>query len=169
MRTRSLLQKSACSTLFIAGVGFASASTFVLTEDELDAETFPLAAESIVSNLEGSNEPNGLTSARKAQVRRSLVNIQRFLDDDAVGNHQKIRSEQKRINTALTPAVAKDDGKSEVVCRRIMRVGTKIPSTECRTREEMEREEYLAEEVIRINRDQDGHSRRVRTGGIDNM
>jgi hypothetical protein len=128
--------------------GTAAASTFVVTDEELGPDIFPQVADSIRANLDGPNAPTGLTTARKQDVLRSLQRIEEFLDEDPEGNGSKIRSEQRRINAALAPTVAKNDGKSEVICRRIRKVGTNIPTTECRTREEMEREEQHAEAQI---------------------
>lgn len=127
----------------------AFASTFIVTEDELNAELFPEVAESIRVNLDGPNAPAGLTPAKKQQVLRSLERIQGFLDDGAEPDSRRVRSEQARLNAALAPAVARNDGKSDVICQRVKKVGSNIPTTVCRTRAEMEADEYAAEEELR--------------------
>lgn len=127
----------------------AFASTFILTEDELDADVFPEVAESIRVNLDGPNAPAGLTPAKKQQVLRSLERIQGFLDAGSEAKDRRVRNEQARLNAALAPSVARNDGKSEVVCRRTKQIGSNIPTTVCRTRAEMEAEEYAAEEELR--------------------
>lgn len=124
------------------------ASTFIITDDELDAEIFPQVAESIRVNLDGPNAPAGLTASRKQQALRSLERIERYLAEDSHRNVNKIRNEQIRVNAALAPTVARNDNKSEVICRRVKKVGTNIPTTECRTRAEMEAAEQAAHEEI---------------------
>ncbi len=126
----------------------ASASTFIITDDELDPEIFPQVAESMRENLDGPDAPNGLTSARKQDVLRSLSRIESYLDENPDENATKIRNEQRRINAALAPTIAKNDGRSDVVCRRIKKVGSNIPTTECRTRAEIERDQQFANEEL---------------------
>ncbi len=125
----------------------ASAGTFIITEDELDADIFPQVAESIRVNLDGPDAPQGLTSAKKRDVLRTLERLEELLANNP-DRTSAIRSAQARINAALAPTVARNDNKSEVICRRVNKVGSNIPTTQCRTREEMEREKQLADEEL---------------------
>jgi hypothetical protein len=135
--------------LFLVVTGNAMGSTFAITEDELDPAIFPAVADSLRANLDGPNAPSGLSEARKADVRRSLDELEDLLlRDDGRSNSERVRGLQDRINTHLLPQVAKNDGKSEVVCRRVKKVGSNIPTTECRTRAEMDRDEHLADEQM---------------------
>lgn len=126
--------------------GFAS--TFIVTDDELEADIFPQVAESIRANLDGPNAPPGLSAANKATALRSLDRIQEYLDEGLDSDARRIRNEQARVNAALAPSVARNDGKSEVICHRVKKVGSNIPTTVCRTRAQMEAEEQAAEEEI---------------------
>lgn len=126
----------------------ASASTFIVTDDELNPEVFPAVAESIRANLDGPNAPAGMTGAKRTQVLRSLERIQGYLDDDAMRNASRIRNEQVRLNSVLAPQVAREDGKSQMVCQRIKPVGSNIPTTRCRSRQTIEDEQYHAQREI---------------------
>lgn len=143
-RLRSLLLGIALTAASFNGF----ASTFIVTDDELEADIFPQVAESIRANLDGPNAPQGMTASRKQQVLRSLARIEAYLEEDADKNARKIRNEQVRVNAALAPSVARNDNQSEVVCRRTKVVGSNIPTTVCRTRAEMEAEKHAAHEEI---------------------
>ena len=134
-------------SLLVASMGLP-ASTFVVTDDELHPDVYFQVADSIRANLQGDNAPRGLTTARRKQVLRTLDQLARYIEDDPVANASKIRNAQRRINSALLPQVAVNDGKTDVVCRRIKRVGTHQPSTECRSRQQMEQDEFAAEDMI---------------------
>lgn len=124
------------------------AGTFIVTDDELDAEIFPQVAESIRVNLDGPNAPQGMTPAKRQQAMQILDRIENYLVDDPDGSSRKVRNEQARLNALLAPTVARNDSRSEVICQRRKKVGTNIPTTVCRTRAEMEAEEYAAEEEL---------------------
>lgn len=126
----------------------ASASTFIVTDDELAPDVFPAVAESIRANLNGPNAPQGMTASKQQRVLRSLERIQGFLDSDPERNASRIRNEQARLNAVMAPQVARQDGKSQVVCQRIKPIGSNIPTTRCRSRQTMEEEEYNAEVEI---------------------
>ena len=126
----------------------AGASTFIVTDDELDPSVFPAVAESIRANLDGPGAPAGMTAAKRDRVRRSLDRIQAFLDDDPQRHQSRIRNEQVRLNAVLAPQVARQDGKSQMVCQRTRPVGSNIPTTRCRSRQAIEDEQHLAQEEI---------------------
>lgn len=126
----------------------AGASTFIVTDDELDPTVFPTVAASIRANLDGPNAPAGMTAAKRDRVLRSLDRIQSFLDDDPQRNQSRIRNEQVRLNAVLAPQVAREDGKSQMVCQRVRPVGSNIPTTRCRSRQTIEDEQQLAQEEI---------------------
>jgi hypothetical protein len=126
----------------------AAASTFIVTDDELDPAVFPAVAESILANLDGANAPLGMSPAKRQRVERSLARIQEFLDDDPVRHATRIRNEQVRVNRVLAPQVASPDGRRDVVCQRIKPVGSHIPTTRCRDRQTIEEEQYAAQEEV---------------------
>lgn len=126
----------------------AGAGTFIVTDDELDPEIFPAVADSIRANLDGPNAPAGMTSAKQKRVLRSLERIEGFLADDPQRHQSRIRNEQVRLNAVLAPQVAREDGRSEMVCQRIRPVGSNIPTTRCRSRQTIEDEEQLAQEEV---------------------
>lgn len=134
--------------VLMAGLGWnAQAGTFVITEDELDPEIFPTVAESIRSNLDEISGSK-LTRAKRVVVLRSLERMERFLAEDPRRHHDRIRQDQKRVNSALLPAVAGDGSRAQVVCRRIRDVGSHIDKTECRTRAEIDRESEAANRML---------------------
>lgn len=126
----------------------AGASTFIITDDELDPAVFPAVAESIRANLDSANAPAGMTAAKRKRVLRSLDRIQDLLDDDPQRHQSRIGNEQVRVNAVLAPQVARNDGRSQMVCERIRPVGSNIPTTRCRSRQTIEDEQHLAQEEI---------------------
>jgi hypothetical protein len=126
----------------------AGASTFLVTDDELDPEVFPAVAESIRANLDGPTAPAGMTAAKQQRVLRSLERIQGFLDDDPVRHASRIRNEQVRLNAVMAPQVAREDGKTDMVCQRIKPVGSNIPTTRCRSRQVIEEEQFHAQREV---------------------
>jgi hypothetical protein len=148
MTSSMKLQRLLVSALAIAFCCPLFASTFIITTDELEADTFPAVANSIRANLEGPNSPPGLSSARKQDVERSLDRLERLIGDGAQPTDERVRGLQDRINSSLAPQIARDDGKSEVVCKRVRKVGSNIPTTECKTRREIEAEANFAKDMI---------------------
>lgn len=146
------LASRAAGLLLLAGVALsATASTFVVTEEELHPDLFPAVAGAIRANLEGPNSPQGLTRAERQRVEDSLDRMQAMLAEDPVRHHSRIRTLQRQVNTALTPRVAQNTAQSDVVCQRVKKVGTNIPTTECTSRAQRESDAYLArEEIFRL-------------------
>lgn len=157
MNIRHALFRSILTGLALVASFNVFADSFIVTDDELDAAVFPEVADSLRVILDSPEAPQGLSSARKRDVLRTLDRLESLVaENDPEGNRRKIRSAQARINAALAPTVARNDTKSEVICRRVNKVGSNIPTTECRTREEMEREKHLADE--QLQRLQQGHA-----------
>jgi hypothetical protein len=148
MISKRSLNRLAAAALATAFACPLFASTFIITTDELEADIFPQVAESIRVNLEGPNSPPGLSSARKQDVERSLERLGKLIEDGGQPTDERVRGLQDRINSSLAPQVAKNDGKSEVVCRRVRKVGSNIPTTECKTRRELDDEAQFAKEMI---------------------
>ena len=149
MKTLLRIRPLLVALAFLAASLGAHASTFVISEDELDPEIFPAVAESIRSNLEGPNAPRALTTSEKRHVMRSLETLERLIADDPVGNRSRILTAQGRVNATLAPAASgQDDGKSDVVCRRVKRTGSSIPTTHCRPRNSINRDKENADNFI---------------------
>lgn len=127
----------------------ASASTFVVTDDELHPQVFPLVAESIRANLEGSEAPRKFSSAERRQIEETLDRMQALIAEDPERLQRQIRNLQIRVNAVLAPAVARNDSRSDVVCQRVTKVGSNIPTTECTTRAQREARERNAEDEVR--------------------
>lgn len=139
----------ACALLVLCSVALsASASTFLITDDELHPEVFPAVAESIRANLQGPNAPRKLSNAERRDVQNSLARMEALIAENPRENHRRIQNLQVRLNAALAPRVATNDSRSDVVCQRIRKVGTNIPTTECKTRAQRELDEYVAEEEL---------------------
>lgn len=135
--------------------GIAAGSTFVVTEDELHPDVFPQVADSIRANLKGPNSPRGLTRAERQQVANALDRMEAMLEEDPVRHHSRIRILQSRVNATLTPRVARNDARSDVVCERVKLVGSRIPTTVCSNRSERQLNEHISEEEFsRIQRAQ---------------
>lgn len=125
----------------------AAASTFIITEDELDPEIFPAVAEAIRANL-AQLPPRNLSNSRRKAVLRSLERLERYFDEDPQGHRWRIDQERVRVNSMLAPAVAENSSGAEVVCQRVKRIGTNIPSTRCRDRLEIENEREAAQKLL---------------------
>lgn len=123
------------------------AGTFVITDDELDAELFPAVAESIRVNLDKVPRSRFSRANRKV-VLRSLERMEHFFAEDPQRHDWRIRQEQRRVNSALLPAVAPDRSGAQVVCRRVKDVGSHIHKTECRSRQEIEAEREAAQRIM---------------------
>jgi hypothetical protein len=129
----------------------AQASTFIVTDDELEPDVFPAVAESIRVNLNGPSAPQGMSPAKEKRVLRSLERIQAYLDEDPQRHQSRIRNEQARLNAALAPQVARQGSRSDMVCERIRPVGSNIPTTRCRSRQQVEEDRVRAlEEIDRL-------------------
>ncbi|MFB9068981.1 hypothetical protein [Pseudofulvimonas gallinarii] len=149
MKTRSLIRPIVAALALLAFACGAQASTFVISEDELNPDVFPEVADFIRTNLEGPNVPKALTDAEKRIVMRSLDTLERLIAEDPVRNRARIRTAQARVNATLAPAVAgTDDGKSDVVCRRVKRTGSSIPTTQCRPRDALARDKRNADQFL---------------------
>lgn len=125
----------------------AWAGTFVITDDELDAEIFPAVAESIRVNLDQVPRSRFSRTNRRV-VLRSLERMERFFAEDPQRHDWRIRQQQRRVNSALLPAVAPDRSGAQVVCRRVKDVGSHIHKTECRSRQEIEAERAAAHAAL---------------------
>ena len=123
------------------------ANSFLLTNDELTPEAFPTAARAIRAVLQDPNAPVDVTAARKQQVINSLERIGGYLASEPHRHVNRIHREQLRINSALAPQVAKNDGRSDVVCKRVKPVGSNIPQTVCRSRSQMKDQQYAAQNL----------------------
>lgn len=121
---------------------------FLLTDDELHPDVFPAVAEAMVEDIHGPDAPNGLSDGDRRRVERSLERIGGWLASDPQRNQGRIAAEQRRVNAALAPRVARSHGKSDVVCERIRPVGSNIPTTRCRSRAEIEAEREAAYRAI---------------------
>jgi hypothetical protein len=133
--------------LLFSWVSPSFANTIVLTDDLLTPEHYAEAAEAIRHNMQFIPDRD-LSSNRRDVVLRSLDRIERFMADDPDRHRFRIQMEQRRINTMLMPAVAKDTANAEVVCQRIKDVGSHIVRTQCRSRHEIELEKYAAQELL---------------------
>ncbi len=135
------------TVLFLALATPVVASTFVITDDELDPEIFPAVAESIRTHL-NQIPKSKLSGASRELVLRSLDRMERFMADDPRRHDDRIRQDQRRVNSALLPAVARDRTGAEVVCRRVKDVGSHIHKTQCRSRQEIEAERQASMKLL---------------------
>ncbi|MBX3726422.1 MAG: hypothetical protein KF823_10970 [Xanthomonadales bacterium] len=128
----------------------AHANTFLISDDELDADIFPAVAESIRANLHRAAEPRSLSRSEQRQALRSLERLEQWLAEDRPANASRIRAEQIRFNALLAPKVARSGDKSnDVVCQRVRPVGSNIPTTDCRSRAQRDLDRHAAHEQIR--------------------
>lgn len=121
----------------------AAASTFLVTDDELEPDLFPAVAESIRANL----DQVGLSSAKRTQVLRLLDRMEGHIADDPIRHHSRVRQDQRRLNAALAPELTPTHRRAEVVCQQIRPVGSKIPVTRCRDRQTIEDEHHEAQRL----------------------
>ncbi|MBX3726424.1 MAG: hypothetical protein KF823_10980 [Xanthomonadales bacterium] len=132
---------------FLALPLFAS-NLKVLTEDDLSADSFPAAAQELRANLAGSTG-HGLSSGQRERVLQSLARIEGWLAEDASGNQPRIHAEQRRINALIAPQVAsRGNERSNLVCKRVRPIGSNIPVTECKTREQLAAEQEAARDAL---------------------
>lgn len=132
----------------LTGIAFAlpalADNPFLLTDDELEPALFPAVAEAMLEDIHGPNAPTGLSEGDRRRVERSLERIGEWLASDPERYKGRIEAEQRRVNAALAPKVARSHAKSDVVCERIRPVGSNIPTTRCRSRAEIEAEREAA-------------------------
>ena len=68
-------------------------------------------------------------------------------------------------DTTSGEAVAEAEGDTELVCRRVKKVGSNFSETVCRTRREMEADRADAEQGIRRQRQQNATGGTISSGG----
>lgn len=120
-----------------------------LAEADLAPERFPAVAAELRTQLDGSGG-HGLSNGQRARVLQSLSRIEDWLAEDASGNQPRIHAEQRRINALIAPQVAGTRGndRGNLVCKRVRPVGSNIPTTECKTREQLAAEQEAAREAL---------------------
>ena len=136
---------------FLVLLGFSvavQATNLILTEEKLDPAHFPQAAQTIRENLDNPALMR-LSEAQKSDVLVTLERLQSALAEGAPPTGSRVQAMQRRINRTLTPAMAPKQATSDVVCERVLPVGSRIPRTECKTRSERDQEQYLAQEWYR--------------------
>lgn len=104
-----------------------------------------------VARVRASFTPQGaqrLSGTQQSELNQILDRLVSLYQEDAKPGHSTARSLQRQANSILMPHVATNDSGNDVVCQRVVRVGTKIPSVECTTRAEREREQVAAGEAI---------------------
>ncbi len=137
-----------CLILLTAMSAPALATNMVVTTDELDPTTFPETAAEIRDNLDNPSLVR-LTSTQKSDVLRTLDRLEQALGEGVPPSSSRVQGLQARINRILAPSVAPKQQTADVICERILPVGSRIPKTECRDRNERDREQYVAQEFYR--------------------
>lgn len=142
MAIRTCLVRAAWLSMSLL-VAPAFGSTFIITDDELEADLFPEVAASIRENLDRLPSRR-LSSGQRRVVLHALERMERHFSEDPDRNQWRIREDQRRVNSILAPAATRNDGHSAVVCKQVRDVGTRIPRTQCRSRIEIESDEFEA-------------------------
>lgn len=143
--------KSRCTGLLAAlalvAATASDARTLLITDDQLTPETFPEAAALIRESLPVI-PPQHLSNARRNQVERGLLEIERLLADGPGRHRDALRALQVRVNRALGPAITRESGQSPMVCKRIKPVGSRIVTVQCLSREDREIEQWRARDFM---------------------
>lgn len=146
MKRSPILAATLAAALFAAPL-FAS-SLNALAEADLAPDRFPAVAAELRTQLETSDR-HGLSNGQRERVLQSLSRIEGWLAEDASGNQPRIHAEQRRINALIAPQVAsRGNDRSNLVCKRVRPVGSNIPTTECKTREQIAAEQAAAREAL---------------------
>lgn len=134
-------------SFLISAPSLADTQAPVLRESDLSQEAFPAAADAIRQYIEAPGA-HAYSSAERRRIEKSLDRIATHLQSDRPSAGTRIKREQVRVNEALLPKMTQASVDSEVICRRESRVGSNIPQTICRTREEMELEREQARQTM---------------------
>lgn len=144
----------------VSQIGFAvEAQRPYIHDDDLSAERIVHAAARIRAALASPGAPE-LGTIEKSKLDQVLNQLVALYGGDARPRHSRAASLQQQANMILIPRIANNDSGNDVVCQRVIRVGTRIPDVECRTRAVRAREQAAAAETIsRLQTACDGNSR----------
>lgn len=145
--TRSSMLAAVLGTVLFAAPLLASGLN-ALAEADLAPDRFPAVAAELRLQLDGADR-HGLSNGQRERVLQSLSRIEDWLAEDASGNQPRIHAEQRRINALIAPQVAsRGNDRANLVCKRVRPVGSDIPVTECKTREQLAAEQAAAREAL---------------------
>jgi hypothetical protein len=125
----------------------AGAQRMFIHDDDLSAERVVEAVARVRAGLDSPGAPV-LGEVEKSKLEHVLDQLVSLYRDDSPRRRSRAASLQQQANTILMPLIASNDSGNDMVCQRVFRVGTKIPSVECRTRAERAREQSEAAETI---------------------
>lgn len=131
---------------------YASDAPFV-SDEALDPAVFPQVADQIraeMTALDGAYVK--LSNGDKRRVNRALDRIAEQLGSGGNRDTQRIAGLQYQINSMLAPQVHSASSGSEIICRRVKKVGSNLRETQCKTRAELDAEAREIEETRRLQR-----------------
>lgn len=126
----------------------------LLAEAELSAEAFPAAAARIRAAVQDPAALPRLRGADRRAVLRSLKDLEDMIGTNPERYRNRIKTARDRVNAHLAAAVAPAEGRSDVVCNQVRKVGSSIPVTECRSRADRRADTENARKMM----DQQRHS-----------
>jgi hypothetical protein len=143
--------KNVCLILVLAtladAVLAAGMQPMYIHDDDLRAERVVEAVARVRAGLDSPGAPV-LGEVEKSKLDHVLDQLVSLYRDDSPRRRSRAASLQREANSILMPLIASNDSGNDMVCQRVVRVGTKIPSVECRTRAERAREQSEAAETI---------------------
>lgn len=148
-RSITLMCRSLSFAALIALPGAALAAKAETKPAQVAATDFARTRAQIEADLASGEKYRELSQSDRAEVLASLDEMEELLEGvdsvQALGADERARllNAQEKVNTLLT--AAHDDSRME--CKRIKKVGTRLPTTVCNTVAEWRRQQDLAREA----------------------